>query len=208
MSTRTKTGQLYVVSAPSGAGKTSLVSKLLEQDPKIQVSVSHTTRNPRPGEVNGINYNFVSIEEFEKLIGDAGFLEHAKVFNNYYGTSQKWVDEKLAQGTDIILEIDWQGAQQVRQCYPDVISIFILPPSREELRSRLASRGQDSDTVIEERMAQARSESSHYPEYDYLVINDDFDHALSDLASIFVAQRLSQARQADSQQSLLTALLS
>jgi guanylate kinase len=208
MSTRTKTGQLYVVSAPSGAGKTSLVSKLLEQDPKIQVSVSHTTRNPRPGEVNGINYNFVSIEEFEKLIGDAGFLEHAKVFNNYYGTSQKWVDEKLAQGTDIILEIDWQGAQQVRQCYPDVISIFILPPSREELRSRLASRGQDSDTVIEERMAQARSESSHYPEYDYLVINDDFNHALSDLASIFVAQRLSQARQADSQQSLLTALLS
>jgi guanylate kinase len=208
MSTRTKTGQLYVVSAPSGAGKTSLVSKLLEQDPKVQVSVSHTTRNPRPGEVNGINYNFVSIEEFEKLIGDAGFLEHAKVFNNYYGTSQKWVDEKLAQGTDIILEIDWQGAQQVRQCYPDVISIFILPPSREELRSRLASRGQDSGAVIEERMAQARSESSHYPEYDYLVINDDFDHALSDLASIFVAQRLSQARQANSQQSLLTALLS
>jgi len=208
MSKSTKTGQLYVVSAPSGAGKTSLVSKLLDQDSKIQVSVSHTTRNPRPGEVNGTNYNFVSVDEFEKLIGDAGFLEHAKVFNNYYGTSQKWVDEKLAQGTDIILEIDWQGAQQVRQHYPDVISIFILPPSREELRNRLANRGQDSDTVIEERMAQAQSESSHYPEYDYLVINDNFDQALSDLASIFVAQRLSQARQANSQQSLLTALLS
>jgi guanylate kinase len=208
MSVSTKMGQLYVVSAPSGAGKTSLVSKLLQQDPNISVSVSHTTRNPRPGEIDGTNYNFVSVSEFERLIDDGGFLEHAKVFSNYYGTSQKWVDEQLRQGIDIILEIDWQGAQQVRRRHPDVISIFILPPSREALRERLSNRGQDSETVIDDRMAEARSESSHYPEYDYLVINDSFEEALDELASVFVCQRLRQTRQANSQRTLLSALLS
>ncbi|KZY85248.1 guanylate kinase, partial [Oleiphilus sp. HI0069] len=159
-------GRLYVVSAPSGAGKTSLVAALLEADSGIEVSVSHTTRQARPGEVDGVNYHFVSIPEFEQLISESGFLEHAKVFDNYYGTSKTWLEQRMALGQDVILEIDWQGAQQVRELMPDTVSIFILPPSKAALRERLQGRGQDSEEVIERRMADATSESSHYHEYD------------------------------------------
>src|SRR3989338_7396949 len=151
-------GQLYIVSAPSGAGKTSLVAALLKMDGQIEVSVSHTTRAPRPGEQDGVNYNFVSVAEFQELVGEGDFLEHAEVFGNFYGTSRGWVDRKLAAGVDVILEIDWQGAQQIRHLYPHVHSIFFLPPSRASLRQRLTARGQDSQEVIERRMREAASE--------------------------------------------------
>lgn len=201
-------GRLYVVSAPSGAGKTSLVAALLEADSGIEVSVSHTTRQARPGEVDGVNYHFVSIPEFEQLISESGFLEHAKVFDNYYGTSKTWLEQRMALGQDVILEIDWQGAQQVRELMPDTVSIFILPPSKAALRERLQGRGQDSEEVIERRMADATSESSHYHEYDYLVINDQFGDALSDLLSIFKSNRLDAASQSAQHEEILTELLS
>lgn len=201
-------GRLYVVSAPSGAGKTSLVAALLEADSGIEVSVSHTTRQARPGEVDGVNYHFVSIPEFEQLICESGFLEHAKVFDNYYGTSKTWLEQRMALGQDVILEIDWQGAQQVRELMPDTVSIFILPPSKAALRERLQGRGQDSEEVIERRMADATSESSHYHEYDYLVINDQFGDALSDLLSIFKSNRLDTASQSAQHEEILTELLS
>jgi guanylate kinase len=201
-------GRLYVVSAPSGAGKTSLVAALLEADSGIEVSVSHTTRQARPGEVDGVNYHFVSIPEFEQLISESGFLEHAKVFDNYYGTSKTWLEQRMALGQDVILEIDWQGAQQVRELMPDTVSIFILPPSKAALRERLQGRGQDSEEVIERRMADATSESSHYHEYDYLVINDQFGDALSDLLSIFKSNRLDTASQSAQHEEILTELLS
>ncbi|HSG03198.1 MAG TPA: guanylate kinase [Marinobacterium sp.] len=201
-------GTLYIVSAPSGAGKTSLVKELLQRDPKIMVSVSHTTREPRWGEENGVAYNFVSSQEFDELIGRGAFLEYAEVFTNKYGTSQLWVESQLQQGRDVILEIDWQGAQQVRHLMPDCRSIFILPPSREELERRLHGRGTDSTEVIEKRMAQAISEMSHYGEYDYLVINDDFQVAVQELHAIFLAHRLQQSTQAQNHQHLLAALLS
>jgi len=188
-------GRLYIISAPSGAGKTSLVAALLEIDRQIEVSVSHTTRAPRPGELDGVNYNFVSASEFESLIDQNGFLEHAKVFGNYYGTSKAWVEQRLAAGRDVILEIDWQGAQQVRSILPDALSIFVLPPSKAALRVRLEGRAQDNSEVIDERMAQAESESSHYHEYSYLLINDQFDQTLEQLKSIFVANRLATSRQ-------------
>lgn len=203
-----KLGRLYIVSAPSGAGKTSLVAALLKADSTIEVSVSHTTRKPRPGEKNGINYHFVDSSAFEKLILDGVFLEHAKVFDNFYGTSRLWIETRLAAGQDVILEIDWQGAQQVRAVMPDALSIFILPPSKEALRQRLTNRGQDDGETIERRMAQAESESSHYPEYDYVVINDDFDLALQDLISIFKAQRLTVAQQTQRNANILNDLLS
>lgn len=203
-----KQGQLYIISAPSGAGKTSLVKALLEQDPGIAVSVSHTTRAPRPGEVDGLNYNFVTRERFEDLVCEGDFLEHAEVFGNYYGTSGSWVEQQLQQGQDIILEIDWQGAQQVRARLPDTCSIFILPPSKEALRERLSQRGQDSQEVIDGRMDQAQSESSHYNEYDYLIINDDFDLALQDLAALFRGQRLRLTRQQSRHNALIKSLLS
>ena len=183
-------GRLYIISAPSGAGKTSLVAALLKADSAIEVSISHTTRKSRPGEQDGINYHFVDVQAFEQLISEGAFLEHAKVFDNYYGTSRAWIESRLAAGQDVILEIDWQGAQQVRKIMLNAMSIFILPPSKEALRSRLMGRGQDSEDIIERRMSEAESESSHYGEYDYLVINDDFDVALADLVSIFRAQRL------------------
>lgn len=201
-------GHLYVISAPSGAGKTSLVAALLKQDAGVEVSVSHTTRAPRPGEQDGVNYNFVDISSFESLIAEGDFLEHARVFGNYYGTSRSWVQQRLASGQDVILEIDWQGARQVREVEPDAVSIFILPPSREALRQRLESRGQDSDEVIAQRMAEATSESSHYSEYDFLVINDDFDEALVALQSIFTSQRLRTPVQQKRHQQMLAALLS
>lgn len=201
------TGTLYIVSAPSGAGKTSLVKALLDAQPQVRVSVSHTTRPMRPGEVDGVNYHFVSREEFHERLGHNEFLEHAEVFGNLYGTSQRWLEQTLNEGFDLILEIDWQGAQQVRRLMPQAKSIFILPPSQEALRQRLTNRGQDSDEVIEKRMREAVSEMTHFVEYDYLVINDDFAHALIDLQAIFRANQLLQASQQQRFQGLLEQLL-
>lgn len=183
-------GNLYIISAPSGAGKTSLVSKLLDRDLLIRVSVSTTTRPMRPGEKHGVNYFFVSVAEFKAQIEAGEFLEYAQVFDNFYGTTKASVDQQLAAGQDVILEIDWQGAQQVRQLYPDACSIFIMPPSIEELDRRLNGRGTDSAEIIARRMQDAVSEMTHYPEFDYVVINDDFDAALHQLHAIFVANRL------------------
>ncbi len=161
-------GSLYIISAPSGAGKTSLVGKLITEDDRIVVSISSTTRDMRPGEENGVNYHFLSLEAFEAKINEDDFLEHAKVFENYYGTSKTSVDNQLKAGKDVILEIDWQGAQQVRKKIPEATSIFILPPSREELLRRLTGRGTDSEEVIAKRMQEASSEMSHYNEFDYI----------------------------------------
>lgn len=202
------TGTLYIISAPSGAGKTSLVKALLAQDEQIRVSVSHTTRAMRPGEEDGVHYNFVSREVFDSLIAAGNFLEYAEVFTNKYGTSRIWVEEQLAQGTDVILEIDWQGAQQVRKLMPNAVSVFILPPSKEELRRRLTGRGQDSDEVIDHRMSEAVSEMVHYPEFDYVIINDDFDQALVQLQAVFTANRLTLANQQQRYHGLLEDLLS
>jgi len=201
------TGTLYIVSAPSGAGKTSLVKALVDAQPQVRVSVSHTTRAMRPGEVDGVNYHFVSREEFLARLERNEFLEHAEVFGNLYGTSQRWLEQTLAEGYDLILEIDWQGAQQVRRLMPQAKSIFILPPTQEALRQRLNNRGQDSDEIIEKRMREAVSEMSHYVEYDYLVINDDFAHALIDLQSIFRANQLKQQAQQQRHAHLLSELL-
>ncbi|WP_374322479.1 guanylate kinase [Aquipseudomonas alcaligenes] len=201
------TGTLYIVSAPSGAGKTSLVKALLDSESRIRVSVSHTTRAMRPGEVDGVNYHFVSREIFGAMVERGEFLEHAQVFDNFYGTSQTWIEQTLAEGFDLILEIDWQGAQQVRRLMPQAKSIFILPPTQEALRHRLTNRGQDSGEIIERRMRDAVSEMSHYVEYDYLVINDDFAHALDDLKAIFRANQLHAEQQAKRHAGLLGELL-
>lgn len=201
-------GTLYIISAPSGAGKTSLVKALLEQTQEICVSISHTTRDQRPGEEDGVNYHFVTSKEFLGMLDQHAFLEHAEVFGNYYGTSKNWVEQQLAQGIDVILEIDWQGAQQVRRLMPEAKNIFILPPSRQALRERLNQRGQDAEEVIERRMLEAVSEMSHYDEYDYVIINDDFDLALSDLQAIIRSHRLTQAFQQQEKGSLLEKLLS
>src|SRR5688572_30783571 len=172
------TGLLYTVSAPSGAGKTSLLKALVERNPSVRISISHTTRAKRPGEVDGRDYYFVTPDEFIKRVNAGGFLEHAEVFGNYYGTSQQAVDELLKQGHDVILEIDWQGAAQIRRLKPEVVSIFILPPSRAVLEQRLRGRGQDTEAVITRRLAAAREEISHYGESDYLIVNEDFQKAL------------------------------
>ncbi|MBD7975619.1 guanylate kinase [Serpens gallinarum] len=200
-------GTLYIVSAPSGAGKTSLVKALIDSMPQVRVSVSHTTRNIRPGEVDGVNYHFVVREQFQAMLEGGEFLEHAEVFGNLYGTSQRCLEQTLAEGYDLILEIDWQGAQQVRRLMPQARSIFILPPTQQALRQRLTNRGQDSDEVIDDRMREAVSEMSHYVEYDYLVINDDFAHALDDLKAIFRANQLRQDAQQQRHQQLLSELL-
>lgn len=201
------TGTLYIVSAPSGAGKTSLVKALLDAQPQVRVSVSHTTRPMRPGEVDGVNYHFVSREAFLERLQHDEFLEHAEVFGNLYGTSQRWAEQTLDEGYDLILEIDWQGAQQVRRLMPQAKSIFILPPTQEALRQRLTNRGQDSDEVIDKRMREAVSEMAHHVEYDYLVINDDFAHALIDLQAIFRANQLLQSAQQKRFEGLLKELL-
>lgn len=200
-------GTLYIFSAPSGAGKTSLVNALLESTEGIKVSVSHATRDMRQGEKNGVHYHFVSIDEFEKMVERGDFIEHAKVFDNHYGTSQSALETQLAQGSDVILEIDWQGAQQVRKLMPECVSVFILPPSRKELEIRLKGRGQDSDEIIARRMQDAISEMSHYAEFDYLIINDDFDQALLELRSIVLAQRQRLIRLASINAEMITELL-
>ena len=200
-------GILYTVSAPSGAGKTSLVKALLDQCPELQVSVSHTTRAQRPGEINGVNYHFIDRAEFTNMIDRGEFLELAEVFGNLYGTSQRWVEETLIAGRDVILEIDWQGAQQICRLMPDSISIFILPPSLKALQERLQGRGQDDSVVIEKRMAQAHDEIAHYTEADYLVVNDVFDKALADLTAIIRAQTLQLKYQLGNLQRLLSDLL-
>lgn len=198
---------MFIISAPSGAGKTSLVAAMLKSDPQLQVSVSHTTRASRPGEQDGVNYHFVDRARFEGMIAEGGFLEHAEVFGNYYGTSQQWVDDTLASGRDVILEIDWQGAAQVRHLRPDALSIFILPPSREALQSRLTGRGQDAPEVIARRLQEASEECSHCHEFDYIVVNDVFDQALADLLSVVRVSRLRQARQQSAQAELIASLI-
>ncbi|MDH5784112.1 MAG: guanylate kinase [Chromatiales bacterium] len=200
-------GTLYIISAPSGAGKTSLVKALLERTGQIMVSVSNTTRGARPGEVDGKDYHFTEVETFKQMIEQGAFLEHAQVFDNFYGTSQGNVVEQLATGMDVILEIDWQGAQQVREKMPEAVSIFILPPSREELEKRLRGRGTDADDVIAKRLGEAVSEMCHYREFDYLVFNDDFNTALDELRAIVLARRQRAATQIAAKQAMLDALL-
>ena len=200
-------GTLYTVSAPSGAGKTSLVAALVKSNPEVCVSISHTTRPMRPGEKDGVNYHFVDHATFENMLEEGAFLEHARVFKNLYGTSQQWVVETLQQGMDVILEIDWQGAEQVRRLMPDTISLFILPPSLASLRQRLTGRGQDDSSVIEARMNEAISEISHYVEADYLIINDDFTTALAQFQALITSQHLSLPRQAEKHATLLRELL-
>ncbi len=200
-------GTLYIISAPSGAGKTSLVRALVNAVPDISVSVSHTTRASRPGEVDGQDYYFVDKAHFSAMINDGAFLEHAQVFDNFYGTSKAHIDERLARGQDVLLEIDWQGAQQVRRQMQDTVSIFILPPSKAALRERLTQRGQDNAEVVERRLAAAVSEMQHYGEFDYLIVNDQFQVALEQLASLFLTRRLRCAAQATRLQSMLSDLL-
>lgn len=207
---RTSQGQgtLFIISAPSGAGKSSLLhAALLESSESLKLSVSHTTRPPRPGEEDGLHYNFTSVEAFEQDIEEDRFLEYARVYDNYYGTSQLWVEDTLKFGNDVILEIDWQGAALVRKKIADTVSIFILPPSQGALRERLTNRGQDSDAVIERRLEEAAEDMSHYGDYDYLIINDQFDHAKQELKAIFTAQRLMIDLQSHTHQHLLQQLL-
>lgn len=200
-------GSLFIVSAPSGAGKTSLIKALLDSMEGIAVSVSHTTRAPRPGEENGVHYHFVDQKQFLAMQAQEQFLEYAKVFDNYYGTSKTTVNDTLNQGLDVILEIDWQGARQVRRQFTGSQSIFILPPSRQTLLERLTSRGQDDQAIIDRRMRDAVNEISHYQEFDYLVVNDDFDLALAQLSAIVTAARLTLHQQQIVNQSLLLDLL-
>ncbi len=183
-------GTLYIVAAPSGAGKTSLVKALVEQLDELEVSVSYTTRPPRPGEKDGINYHFIDREGFQRMVAAGEFLEHAEVFGNFYGTAKANIFERLRAGIDVILEIDWQGARQVREAFPETVGIFILPPSREVLEQRLRDRGQDSEETIARRMRDATEEMSHYREFDYLVVNDRFERSLEELRAIVVARRL------------------
>ncbi|MCU7843768.1 MAG: guanylate kinase [Candidatus Thiodiazotropha sp. (ex Monitilora ramsayi)] len=200
-------GTLYILSAPSGAGKTSLLKALRERDGALHVSISHTTRSMRPGEEDGLHYHFIDKVRFEEKVEQGDFLEHAEVFGNYYGTDETGVRDQLASGQDTVLEIDWQGAQQVRRRFPEAVSIFILPPSPEALYDRLSNRGQDSESVIRGRMDQAVCEMSHYGEFDYLVINDDFDQALDELAAIVVSQRLRISPQSERHAEMLGRLL-
>jgi len=190
-------GILFIVSAPSGGGKTSLVRALLEAEPGVRLSVSHTTRPARPGEANGRDYHFVTLPEFERMQQAGEFLESAVIYGNHYGTSHKWIESEQAAGRDVLLEIDWQGAQQVRRLMRAVTSIFILPPSLDVLAARLKGRAQDSPEVVAQRLAAARDEISHVSEYDYVMINDDFNRAALDLRSIVRAERLRAARQLD-----------
>ncbi len=200
-------GKLYIISAPSGAGKTSLVKQLVADLTGLTVSVSHTTRQMRSGEIHGQDYYFVSVAEFQAMLEKQAFLEHAQVFDNFYGTAQQTVEDKLKQGLDVILEIDWQGAEQIKQLLPDSLSIFILPPSTDVLLQRLRNRGQDDEPIIARRMRDAVTEMRHYDEFDYLVVNDVFAAALTELKSIIIANRLTRQRQTGNLQPLLRSLL-
>ena len=196
-------GTLYIISAPSGAGKTSMIAKLLETLSDAEMAVSHTTREAREGEVDGKHYHFTNADDFLNDVHEDKFLEHANVFGNHYGTSKAAVDVLLEKGVDVILEIDWQGAQQVRKLMPEALSIFILPPSKEELERRLRGRSTDSDDVIAKRLGQSCDDIKHYDEFDYLVINDDFDESVQQLASIFHANRSSLTKQMQKNRALL-----
>jgi len=200
-------GNLFVIAAPSGAGKTSLVKALSESMSQLQISISHTTRAMRPAEKNGENYFFIDPETFHDMVEKKAFLEHAAVFGNHYGTSKAWVFEKLSMGIDVVLEIDWQGAQQVHRLFSEAVLIFILPPSIAALKSRLQSRQQDCADIIAQRMQAAQNETSHFSEFDYLVVNDQFDSAVNDLKNIVLAMRLKTSLQKVKQAALLENLL-
>ena len=196
-----------MVSAPSGGGKTSLVSALLESDEKVRLSVSHTTRPPRPGEQDGVHYHFVSEDEFLAIVENDAFLEHAEVFGHRYGTGKEAVERQLASGYDVLLDIDWQGARQIRDNYPSCRTIFIVPPSMEELRRRLTGRGQDSEETIERRMREARAEISHWNEFDFVIVNDRFDEALADLRSIIRSSKPQKDEENSRRRKILAELL-
>ncbi|MGE8625205.1 guanylate kinase [Acinetobacter schindleri] len=200
-------GLLFVVSAASGTGKTSLVKALLERVNNLHVSVSHTTRGQRPGELDGVHYHFSTKEDFLNLVNEGGFIEYAEVFGNYYGTAQATVKEQLAKGHDVLLEIDWQGAQQVRHLFPESKQIFILPPSQFDLRQRLSNRGTDSVDVIEHRLGCAVEDMQQYVNFDYVIINDDFNKALHDLEAVIIANRLVLHQQANRHEKLIQALI-
>ena len=201
------TGQLVIVSAPSGAGKTTLVRLLLEKDAAISLSISTTTRAPRPGEQDGREYHFVSVPQFVERRERGEFLEWAEVHGNFYGTSQRWIGEQLQAGRDVLVEIDWQGAQQVREVFPEAIGVFILPPSMDILKQRLAGRGTDSAEVIARRIAAAQAEMRHVDEFDYVIINDDLQKALAELVSVVGASRLEYDKQRQRHDGLFAALL-
>lgn len=203
----TQRGTVFTISAPSGAGKTSLVKALLERDKQLQVSVSHTTRPMRAGEINGVNYHFVSDSEFRAMTAQQAFVEYAEVFGHWYGTSAEAIDTARADNTDIILEIDWQGAEQIKTVWPEACAIFILPPSHRMLEQRLEGRGQDSQAVIQQRLAEAEQEISHFTIADYLVVNDVFEDALGGIRNIISAERLRTDRQAIALQELLCDLM-
>jgi len=198
---------LFIISAPSGCGKTSLVKKLIDQIDGLSVAISHTTREPRPGEVDGVNYFFVSKEVFAEIEKDSGFIECANVFGNQYGSAKETVESLLQSGQDVILEIDWQGARQVKSSFTKTISIFILPPSIDSLRERLNNRNQDSKSTVDQRMQEAITEMEHFDEFKYLVINDDFDIALKDLSNIICSQRLLLQQQTECHQDLIKQLI-
>lgn len=199
-------GRLFLVTAPSGAGKSSLVNALLKMEPDIKLSISHTTRAPRPGEENGREYHFVTVEEFEAMKDRGEFLESALVHSNYYGTSRVWIEEQMSVGNDVLLEIDWQGARQVRERFAGTVGIFILPPSIEALEWRLHHRGTDSEQTITRRLLGAGAEMAHAPEFEYVIINEDFDVALSQMRAVVIASRLAYGQQAVRHRDTLAAL--
>lgn len=199
-------GNLFVISAPSGAGKTSLVHALLNINPQIDLSISYTTRSPRPGEQDGRDYHFVSRDTFLEMAGRGEFLESAEVYGNLYGTSQPWISQEIARGRDILLEIDWQGAAQVRRLFPECVSIFILPPSLEVLEQRLKGRGKDNEEVIARRMAAVREDVAHVAEFDYVIINDNLNEALRELNAVMLSAGLKCARQLNRHQELINQL--
>ena len=200
-------GTLFIVAAPSGAGKSSIVNAVLARDPNICLSISFTSRKPRPGERHAEHYHFVSKEEFEAMVAAGDFFEHALVHGDWKGSARQSVEPQLASGKDVLLEIDWQGARQVREKVPDAVSVFILPPSRQALEQRMRNRGQDSEEVIAQRLAAAREEMSHYGEFDFVIVNEDFETAVTEMCSIFIASRVRKDQQVARHARLITALL-